>query len=311
MDSSDKVVGIVTVTYNSGRVIDDFMNSILKQTHADLILYVVDNASSDDTLLRLAKYRDNRIVAIPNEINAGVAEGNNIGIRAAVKDGCYSVLLINNDTVFDSDLLSKLVRGLDEHECDMIVPKILFFDKPDTIWYAGGYFNGLRGSGSHYGLGERDHGQFDLAHIVSYSPTCCMLIRRGVFSQIGLMDSNYFLYFDDTDFCLRAHRAAIKLFYLPSAQLLHKESSLTGGMSNFTLRYITRNHVYYLLKHYAWWQVLLYCLAFYAYLPAKYLFLLRRPGSFWVAQKAFWEGFSLFFSNWDQAKRAAEPTRVP
>jgi len=305
MDSG-KPVGVVTVTFNSAGVIEDFMKSVLNQVQVEFVLYVVDNASSDDTLKRLAEYSDARIVLIANEANVGVAEGNNIGIRAALKDGCDSVLLINNDTVFDSDLLAKLVAGLREHGCEMIVPKILLFDEPETVWYGGGYFNMLRASGSHLGLGQKDVGQFDLAHAVSYGPTCCMLIKRGVFERVGLMDSSYFLYFDDTDFCLRTHRAGVKLFYLPAARLRHKVSSLTGSTSSLALRYITRNHVYYLLKHYSWWQVFFYCLALYIYLPGKYLLVLRRPRLFWAAQSAYWEGFSLFVSNLERANGAVD-----
>jgi GT2 family glycosyltransferase len=310
MDSR-KRLGIITVTYNSAGVLDDFLDSILKQRHSEFVLYIIDNASSDGTVERIVERRDPRIVLIQNHINAGVAEGNNIGIRAALKDGCDKVLLINNDTVFDCDLLSKLTGGLEKYKCEIIVPKIYFHDKQDTIWYGGGYFNMLRGCGNHYGLGQKDEGQFDVARPVSYSPTCCMLIRGEVFQRIGIMDANYFLYFDDTDFCLRAHRAGVRLFYLPSAVLLHKESSLTGGLSEFTIRYVTRNHMYYLLKHYSWWQVLIYGLMFYAYLPAKYLLLLRQPRIYWVAQKAYWEGISLFFSTVERAKRTVEPTQVP
>ena len=60
-------VGIVTVTYNSGKVIDEFLDSILSQAHQEYILYIIDNASSDDTLIRVAKYQDLRIVVIRNQ----------------------------------------------------------------------------------------------------------------------------------------------------------------------------------------------------------------------------------------------------
>ncbi len=306
-----KLVGVVTVTYNSTSVIDDFAKSLLKQTYADFVLYVVDNASSDGTLSHFDGYQDPRIVLIRNQNNVGVAEGNNIGIRAALKDGCHSVLLINNDTVFDSDLLEKLTAGLGEHKCDMVVPKILFFDEPDKIWCAGGYFNTWRGCGNHFGMGDKDNGQFDSARAVGYSPTCCMLIKREVFDRVGLMDSTYFLYFDDTDFCLRARKAGVRLFYHPSARLRHKVSSLTGVTSSFALRYTTRNHVYYVLKHCSPQWVLFYLFAFYIYLPAKYLVFLGHPKLFWVTQKAFWEGISLFVSNCERSRRIPEPTRIP
>jgi GT2 family glycosyltransferase len=305
------LVGIVTVTYNSAAVIRGFMDSLLPQTHSEYSLYVVDNASSDKTLALLADYRDSRVTVVRSHDNLGVAEGNNVGIRAAIKDGCAFVLLINNDTVFDSDLLEKLLQGLRHHECEMIVPKILYFDDPAKIWFAGGYFNALRGSGSHFGLDCRDNGKFDFAKAIDYGPTCCMLIRTEVFDRVGFMDSNYFLYFDDTDFCLRASRTGVKLFYLPSARLKHKVSSLTGGTSSFSLRYITRNHVYYVLKHYSPLSIMFYLTAFYIYIPGKYLFLQRRPKLFWVAQKAFWEGIFLFASNLERSKRTLEPTKVP
>jgi GT2 family glycosyltransferase len=288
-------IGVVTVTYNSDSVIADFMDSALKQTHADFILYVIDNASSDETLKRLSEYQDPRIVPVSNLANVGVAEGNNIGIRAALKDGCTSVLLINNDTVFDAALFSELLAGLERHQCEMVVPKILYFDDPGKIWSAGGYLSGMRASARHFGFDKRDNGKFDRARRVNYNPTCCMLIKKEVFERIGLMDPNCFVYFDDTDFCLRAHRAGIRLFYVPEGRLLHKVSSLTGGESAFTIRYSTRNHVYYVLKHFPAWQVLLYLVAFEAHVVAKYLFLRGSLRLYWTAQKAFWQGFRLFY----------------
>ena len=291
------LIGVVTVTYNSGTVIRDFMDSILKQRPMEFVLYVVDNASSDETLKRLAEYHDSRIKLIISPTNVGVAEGNNIGIRAALNDGCDYVLLINNDTVFDSNLFSALAEGLKLHKCDMVVPKILYFDDPQKIWCAGGYFSPLRASARHFGMGKKDDGEFDSPALVSYSPTCCMLLRRSVFDKIGLMDNKYFVYFDDTDFCLRAYRAGLELFYLPTGRLLHKVSSLTGGESDFFYFITIRNHAYYILKHFPRWQVPFYFSAYQFHLLVKFVLLLRRPRIFLLAEKAFWNGISLFYSS--------------
>jgi GT2 family glycosyltransferase len=295
------LVGVVTVTFNSGKVVHGFIDSVLRQSHAEFVLYVVDNASSDETLKLLSGYEDSRIMVIPNQVNVGVAEGNNVGIRAALKDGCTSVLLVNNDTEFDSDLVSKMLAGLEAHQCDMVVPKILYFDQPDKIWCAGGTLSRLRGSAMHFGGDQKDDGSFDRPRAINYSPTCCMLIKREVFTRVGLMDSNYFVYFDDTDFCQRAYQAGVRFFYLPSARLLHKVGSLTGGSeSDFSTRYGVRNRVYYLLKTFPQWQSVIRVSAYHVYILVKYLFVVRRPKSFWVAQKAFWEGICLSFS---RAKR--------
>jgi len=308
--NSSPLVGIVTVTYNSGAVIRDFMDCALKQRQAEFILYVIDNASSDNTLKVVSEYSDPRVVVVRNPVNEGVAEGNNIGIRAALKDGCASVLLVNNDTVFEPDLVNKLMEGMRRHACDMVVPKILFFDEPQRIWCAGGYFSTWRGSARHFGTGKKDDGRCDQPRAVHYSPTCCMLIAREVFGRVGLMDANYFVYFDDTDFSMRASRAGVRLFYIPTARLLHKVSSLTGGESDFTYRYSTRNHIYYLLKNFPRWYGVYYFPALQIHIFAKYLLLRRRPKSFWVAQKAFWEGVSLFLSATARPVRTYEPTET-
>ena len=292
----DAVIGVVTVTFNSALVIRGFMNSILKQTHANFLLYVVDNASSDSTLDCLAEYDDPRIIVVRNLTNVGAAEGNNIGIRAALRDGCGSVVLVNNDTVLDDDLLSQLLVGLRRHQADMVVPKILYFDEPNRIWSAGGYFSWFRGAARHYGSDQNDDGQFDQPRFVDYSPTTCMLITKKVFALIGLLDASYFAYFEDTDFCYRARLAGIKLVYVSSARLLHRVSSLTGRDSDFTVRYCIRNHVYYVLKNFPSWQRFFYLPALQLHLVAKFVLLRRKLSTFWLAETAFSEGISLFYS---------------
>lgn len=301
---NSKCVGLVTVTFNSGKVIRGFMDSVLRQSHGEFLLYVVDNASSDESLKLLSEYKDSRITLIPNQINVGVAEGNNIGIRAAFKDGCTSVLLVNNDTEFESELVAKLLAGFATFQCDMIVPKILYFDQPDRIWCAGGSLSQVRGTARHLGWNQKDDGSFDTARAVNYGPTCCMLIKSEVFSRVGLMDANYFAYFDDTDFCQRAYQEGISLYYLPSARLLHKVGSLTGGVeSEFSTRYGVRNRVYYLLKSYPYWQSLICVPLYEVYILFKYIIVQHRMKSFWIAQKAFWEGICLSASRGKRVER--------
>jgi GT2 family glycosyltransferase len=292
-------IGAVTVTYNSRQVIDGFLDSLLHQTYSDFVLYVVDNASSDGTLEVVRRYQDPRIHIIRNQTNVGVAEGNNQGITAALKADCGAVLLVNNDTEFESSLLQLLVDGMVEHACDMVAPKILYHDKPQLIWCAGGGFRPWKGHGGmHYGLGEIDRGQFDTARRIELAPTCCLLIRTEVFGVIGLMDSLYFVYTDDTDFCFRAMREGVKLFYLPSATMLHKVSSLTGGTeSDFTIRYCTRNHVYFILKNLGLGRGLYYLPEFQIRLLAKLILGKVGFAKFVLQQRAFLEGVGVWRSS--------------
>lgn len=244
-------IGVVTVTYNSAEVLPEFLRSLSEQSHRDFVLYAVDNASRDASLEVLSAWNDPRLRVIANAENRGVAGGNNQGICAALAEGCSSVLLLNNDTSFGPSLLHKLTEGLTQYAVDMICPKMLYYDEPNRIWAAGGTFLPWLGySSTHFGEGKIDRGQFDRPRSITYVPTCCVLIRSDVFQKIGLMDERYFVYSDDTDFMYRAMKAGIRLFYLPDVTLLHKVGVLTGGEeSPFSVRYGTRNRIYFQIKH--------------------------------------------------------------
>ena len=250
-------IGVVTVTYNSEHVIREFLDSLRTQTHTNFELYVVDNNSKDKTLEIVRQHSGLPIAVIANRENLGVAEGNNQGIRAALADDCECVLLLNNDTTFSEGLLSELYAGLDRFKCDMTTCKMYFHDFPHRIWCAGGRFRPLLGyENLHDGEGEEDAGQFDEPRRITYTPTCCLMVRRSVFDQIGLMDSRYFVYADDADFLYRCLRRGIALWYIPEARLWHKVSSLTGNMSDFMVRYSTRNRIYFVRKHLPYWLAL-------------------------------------------------------
>ena len=291
-------VGIVTVTYNSGQVIEPFLHSLLAQEYENFTLYLIDNASTDDTLNRVDQFRDPRIIVISNKQNVGVAAGNNQGISASLNDGFPFVLLINNDTEFPPSLVGDMLAAIETHECDMVVPKMYFFDDPNRIWCAGGAFNRLRGySSRHFGEGELDVGQYDLARPVEYCPTCCTLIKSSVFQKIGMMDEKYFVYWDDSDFCYRAMNENLITFYVPSIKLWHKVSSLTDGVhSEFSLYYGSRNKVYFLLKNRPRVEASIHLIAYWFYLLIFSVFHGLGRKLYLARQRGFFAGVSLNFN---------------
>ncbi len=294
----NSLVGVVTVTYNSAAVLPDFLRCLSAQTHGNFLLFAVDNASADDSVQILRGYDDSRLHIIANPDNRGVAAGNNQGILASLDANCDAVLLLNNDTEFGQDLIAQLLAGLDQYHADMTCPKMMYFDEPNRIWAAGGGFQPWRGGRSfHYGEGELDHGQFNQPRFVSYVPTCCTLIKKGVFEHIGLMDERYFVYWDDTDFMFRAKRQGKILAYLPETQLLHKVGSLTGGGDNdtpFAIRFGTRNSLLFILKHFG----PLLSIPWLALCQTVWIvkLLTRRKSFSWfrMKQRAFAESFSLW-----------------
>lgn len=245
-------LGVVTVTYNSGSVLEPFLDCCASQRGQEQLLVVIDNASRDATREILARRGTPEMRIVLNEANLGVAEGNNQGIRIALEAGCDRVLLINNDTEFGPTLFADLARALTACGGDALTPRIVYHDRPDLDWFSGGGFRYFWGPDARHDEPSGVPGVGRAApRRIGYAPTCCMIVERRVFDRIGLMDERYFVYWDDTDFCLRMQRAGLALFCDPSISMSHKVSSLTGGtMSDFFIRYHHRNQVYYVRKHF-------------------------------------------------------------
>lgn len=247
----EKKIGIVTVLYNSEKVLDDFFDSLKRQTYRNFILYVVDNDSPDNSLEKARRLSADcafKTKIIVNKENYGVAKGNNQGIINALYDECDYVLLSNNDVVLYENTISKLYDALKKENGLIGVPKILIYDNKN-IWFGGGKFSKITYKSKHIGFDKRDDGLFNQKKIITYSPTCFMLIHKSVFEKIGLMDESYFVYWDDTDFVYRALQNKVKIFYLPSACMEHKESVCTGKHSDFFYKFIYRNREKFINKH--------------------------------------------------------------
>jgi GT2 family glycosyltransferase len=239
------MIALVTVTYNSESVLEDFLKSVRRQSGA-VRLYVVDNDSSDGTVAVLGAFEGIDLVVLPQATNGGIAVGNNVGIRAAMADGCEWIVLINNDTEFGPDLVAGLVATASDVGAGVVVPSIKYHDQPDQVWFEAARYAKWRGSiPVTLPPAERDS-----VSPIECSCTCCALVHHSVFDRVGLMDENYFVYWDDTDFFLRCHKAAIPMVLDTRLSVLHKVSSLTGGgESDFSQRERIKNRVYFIRKH--------------------------------------------------------------
>ena len=230
------------------------------KSYNKILIYVIDNRSTDKTLSILDSYDDERIQVIRNDNNIGVAKANNQGIKLALEQGCSQILIINNDTEFEESLIEKMLVVQDQEQCSLVVPRIMYFDKPDIIWYGGGKFVKNKGFlPEHIGYYQKYKKESDIRKQVQYAPTCCVLIKKKVFEDVGFMDERYFVYFDDTDFMYRVlqHREH-KLFYFSKVIFYHKVGSLTKSFEeskklkkyrgDFFIKQNIRNHIYFLKK---------------------------------------------------------------
>lgn len=241
-------IGIVIVNYNGAAYQNEALKTIFDSSYQNFEVIIVDSASSDNSIC-LAKEQFSNIHYIMESENVGVARGNNIGIRYAIeKLDVEYILLLNNDVELDKYTIERLIENASTQK--IMVPKIYYYEPHDMLWFAGGEMYWNKGESGHIGNFETDKGQYDQERVIGYAPTCCMLIHREVFNKIGYIDERVFMYFDDTDLCVRMNDAGFKIVYIPSAFMWHKVSSSGGGMdSKVYVYYNFRNKFYFMDKY--------------------------------------------------------------
>jgi len=181
----------------------------------------------------------------------GFAEASNIAIGRAMKMGYDSVLLLNNDTRIAPDMLNELIKPMKiNSEIGIIGPKMYYYGKQNTLWFARGKMNWKTGVTSHIGGMKQDYGQYNEICDSDFISGCAMLIHRNVISKIGLMDERYFYYQEDIDYCTKAIKAGFKCIVAPKAKLWHKVARTSGGSENpFGAFYKTRNRIIFMKKN--------------------------------------------------------------
>lgn len=260
---------IILVNYRRSDDTIACIRSLQRGRYTDFEIVVIDNASGDGSAERILAHCGG-IQVIRNERNIGFAAGNNTGLRLFLPGRYGYALLLNNDTEVERDTLSVLMAAMRaQPDTGILGPKIYFHDRPTLLWFAGGILNAASGAVSHRGMLETDRGQYDQAAPCDFVTGCCLLMRRDVVEHIGMLDTDFFAYFEDADFCLRARHAGFDVRYEPAARILHKVSSTSGWDSPVYLYFTMRNRLILLRKNSTFLKSL-------PYVPAQIYFYSRQ-----------------------------------
>lgn len=165
-----------------------------------------------------------KLILIKNDYNSGFSEGNNIGITFSLEILMPEyILLLNNDTVVDRIFLDELVKYASTNpKIGIVGPEVLYYDKPDKTALIGNEVNLCNGKITH-SLKKMEYPSKPVE--IGFVVGCGLLVKKSVIEDIGMLDPNYFLYYEDVDWCLRAKKQGYKIFYLPMSKLWHKISS--------------------------------------------------------------------------------------
>ncbi len=274
MRSSLPHVTIVILNWNRKADTLECLDSIRRMNYPAFSVVLVDNGSTDGSPDAFEHWSDGEIpvTLIRNEKNLGFVGGSNQGMRHALATDTDYVFLLNNDTVVEPDVLAILVQAAERSgDIGMVGPKIYQYGKVNILDSAGTRTIPWLAQGFLIGHGEEDHGQYDYSAEMPYVTGTALLVKRAVLEKVGLMDEDYFCYFDDFDWGMKAREAGYKLHLEPKAVVHHKGSQTAGLNSPFYMRHMVRSRILFARKHV---PPLLFLFAF---LPYLFLYRYLRP----------------------------------
>jgi GT2 family glycosyltransferase len=226
VDVRRPMVGVVVLNWNGWPDTFSCITSLKQIAYDNVFIVVVDNASTDDSVAAIrAEFPE--VVLLECESNDGFASGNNVGIRYAVQRGADFVWLLNNDATACTRSLSEMVAVAMQDTSIGAVGSVVFdHDQRDRVQvWGGGRINHWTGSTGPWIKPVP-------ASCLTYLSGVSMLVRSSVWSSVGLLDEQYFMYWEDADFGIRLRRLGWTLAVAPDSHVWHKGSASTGGLNN-------------------------------------------------------------------------------
>lgn len=245
---------IAVIVLHFGNLSDtlECLNSLTQQDYSDFEIILVDNGSQNPSLAEALK-NFQHLFFIKNESNLGFAEGNNVGIHCAMERGAEAILLLNNDTICSPNLLSIFANASKTYpDAAVFGAKIFFHDDPTVIWHAGGNINLSTWRCYHEGCPISDlEKKWDAVRDINYACGCALFITSYAIKKVGFMAPEFFLIWEEIDWCWRIRKAGYRCLYIPEAKVWHKISHAFKGGNRGALwqYYYFRNRLLFLKRN--------------------------------------------------------------
>lgn len=233
-------VHFVILNYNSSEDTIECLQHLEKITYPNFKVVIVDNASTDQSVMKLRPFCENHTL-IESKRNLGYANGNNIGIKFALQESAAYICILNSDVEVEPDFLQPIIDMMGKDaKIGLCGPCICEYKEREKVQAMGANINLFTG------LTQRKHKGKDYASIemeaveVDYLGGACFVAKAEVFHRVGFIPENYFLFFEETEFCLRVKRQRYKILCYTGSRVYHKGSatiSKYGGLSYFLLNY--------------------------------------------------------------------------
>ncbi|KHD38450.1 rhamnosyltransferase [Clostridium acetobutylicum] len=265
---------IIILNYNAYEDTLECVKSIGNIDYDNYELVLVDNSSTDDSYVKLKESLPSYNI-IKSKENLGYANGNNIGIKYALENGADYICILNNDVVVEKDFLNKLVDKIIEKEDVGIVGScICDYYRREIIQGMGAHINLYFAAARRYFKGK-NYNEIEKKDIfVDYLEGACFLVKSEVFEKIGLIPENYFLFFEETEFCTRAINAGYKIMCIYESKVYHKGSATINKFGSLSYAYLNRNRVIFVRRNSKWYQKIIF--AIYIFIEAFGRIVIRK-----------------------------------
>jgi len=215
-------VSVIIVNHNGKHWLGPCLDSLFAQTHPNIEIILIDNASSDGS----SPYLRNTCPAvrlIETDLNIGFAGGNNLGVSKAT--GEY-VFFLNNDTVVDPNCIERLISTFDQlPQASILQPKMVLLNRPDRLDVCGAYWTDTTFLYYHGHRKPSDEALYATPRPYFSIKGAAMIMRRRTIEEYGLFDPTFWCYYEETDLCHRHWLLGLESWYVPAARVLH----YTGG----------------------------------------------------------------------------------
>lgn len=253
-------IGIIILNYNKWEETIKCIDSIRKTCGKPIMIYIVDNGSTNDSYFKLTSQYKNiiDIKIIKNKENVGYAAGNNIGIIEAIKDNIDYFIISNSDIIFESETIDKMVDFIIENnKCGIVGPNIKELNgkysvasrintrKMKEIFFSNFKINLFNMRTKVLNNYHYMNIPFEDTHEVEMVSGACFCVRKSFLVKTGLLDENTFLYFEEPIISYKLKESNYVAFHLGDVSVIHAHGASTSTIPAFSYIQFCCSYIYY------------------------------------------------------------------
>lgn len=247
-----KKIGIVICNYNKSEYVVNCIQSVLESKTDDFDIYVVDNASTDDSVQAVREKYGEQVTLLVNKENLGGSGGFNTGIRRVLEEGYEYLYCLDNDVLVDENAVGALASYLDAHEDTGVAGSIVYhMDYPQYVQQYGLDIDFENYTAITHYADFLDDGTIPDVKVCDTVATCSVMIRTSCIkdTNIGIMPEDNFIYWDDMEWIYRFHLAGFRVVTVKKSVVLHKMGSNARPANTFINYYMWRNRIHFFMRY--------------------------------------------------------------